>query len=74
MKLYLYIALGVAIIGGLWYFIKEQREIGGTAERLKQVEENERFKDRATKGISGYDACDDAGGVYDFRKGSCKLP
>jgi len=74
MRLYLYIALGVAIIGGLWYFIKEQREIGGEAERLKQVKENAQFKVRANKGIVGYDTCDDADGLYDFRTGSCKLP
>lgn len=74
MKLYVYIALGVAILGGLWYFIDRQREIGGTAERLKQVEENARFKVNAKRGVVDYDTCDDAGGLFDFRTSTCKLP
>jgi len=74
MKLYLYIALGVAALAALGLFIHDQRSIGAAVERTKQEKANAEFRVRAAEGAVDYDTCDDAGGVYNFGKGTCKLP
>lgn len=74
VRLYLYIAAGLAILAGLGLFIHYQRSVGGDVERAKQVKENAQFKVKADRGIVDYDVCFDAGGLYDFRQGTCKLP
>lgn len=74
MKPYLYVIAGVAIVAALTWFIQDQRSIGGSAEREKQVKENARFAVKARKGIVDFDTCDTAGGLWDFGKSTCKLP
>lgn len=74
MKTYLYIAAGVAIVAALIWFIQDQRSIGGSAEREKQVKENAQFAVKARKGIVDFDTCDAADGMWDFGKSTCKLP
>lgn len=74
MKTYLYVAVGVAALATLGWFIQDQRSIGGSAEREKQVKENAQFVVNARKGAVDYDTCDLAGGVYAFETSTCKLP
>ena len=74
MKLYLYGAAGVVILIALGLFIHDQRSIGAAGERTKQEKANAEFRVRAAEGAVDYDTCDDAGGVYNFGKGTCKLP
>ena len=73
-KLYVYLAIGAAVIGGLIWYTLDQRSIGGSAERERQVKANAKFVVNAKKGAVDYDTCDLAGGLYDFGKGTCKLP
>lgn len=72
-KPYLYAAIGLAVIGGLVWFVQHQRSIGGEAERAKQERANAEFTVKANKGIVDFDTCDRAGGLFDFRKGACQL-
>lgn len=72
--IWLYIIAGFAAAALLSWFVHDQRSIGGASEREKQVKENAQFSDKARKGIVDRDACDDAGGLYDFRKATCQLP
>lgn len=73
-KLYLYLIAGAAALAALFLFIHDQRETGRQQERAKQEKADAEFKVRAQKGGVDYDTCDRAGGLYDFRRGSCKLP
>lgn len=73
-KIYLYLALGAAVIGGVITFTYNQRSIGGEAERLKQERANADFRNNQNKGAVDFDTCDRAGGLYDFRKATCKFP
>jgi len=74
MKLYLYAALGAVALAALTWYTLDQRAAGRDAERQKQEKSNAQFRVRAQKGAVDFDLCDAAGGLYDFRKGSCKLP
>lgn len=74
VKLALYAAIGVAVLGGLFAFVQYQRSIGGEAERQKQVKANAEFQVRASKGAVDFDTCDRAGGLFDFRRRTCELP
>lgn len=74
MKIYIYVAIGLAIVGGLFWFIQEQRAIGERAEREKQEQANAKFREELQKGASSFDACDRSGGLWDFRKGTCQFP
>lgn len=74
MKLYLYAAAGAVILAALAVFVYDQRNIGGAAERAKQEKANAEFRVRASEGAVDYDTCDDAGGLYDFTRRTCKLP
>ena len=73
-KIYIYLVLGSILFLAAFYFIKEQRDIGGEAERIKQERENAQFIVKARKGAVDYNTCDRANGLYDFAKGTCKLP
>ena len=74
MKVYLYLAAAAVILGGVLAFTFHQRSIGGEAERAKQEKANAEFKVKAAQGRVDYLTCDAAGGMYDFRKGTCQLP
>lgn len=63
-----------AIVIGLVMFARDQREIGGAAQREQQEKENAQFRVKAAKGRIDYDTCDLAGGLYQFGTGTCKLP
>ena len=73
-KLYLYFILGAGAFFALVYFIQSQRDIGGSTERVNQEKENAVFEVKARKGDVDYTTCDRANGLYDFTKGTCKLP
>lgn len=73
-KIYLYGIIALGAIIALGYFIHSQRELGGEAERLRQEKENAQFQVHVRKGTVDYNTCDRAGGLYDFVKGTCKLP
>lgn len=67
--------LAVALLGGAYLgWQTHQRNLGREAERERQVKENAKFVVNARKGAVDFDTCDMAGGLYDFAKGSCKLP
>lgn len=71
MKLYLYAAAGAIILVAVAYFIHDQRETGRQQEQSKQDKVDAEFRKRVREGASAYDACDFAGGVYDFAKRTC---
>lgn len=68
------IILGVAALVAISYFAYHFTQQGAEAERQKQEKENAQFQVKAKAGAVSYDVCDAAGGMYDFRKGTCKLP
>lgn len=68
------IILGIAALAAVSYFAFKFTEHGAERERVKQEKANAEFQVRSQKGAVSYDTCDRAGGVYDFGKGSCKLP
>lgn len=73
-KLYLYIAAGVFALGciiGAYQLLKSHFE---TNARLEQDKANAVFAVKAKQGRVDYNTCDLAGGVYQFAKGTCKLP
>ena len=74
LRLWAYIAMGAAVVGGLALFIHDQRAIGGTAERAKQEKANEEFRKRVDQSGNDFASCDRAGGLYNFRTGSCERP
>lgn len=71
MKVYLITAAGVIILAALVYFVQDQRDIGQKQEQAKQDKIDAEFRKRVREGASAYDACDFAGGVYDFAKRTC---
>ncbi len=73
-RIWIYIIAGIAAAALLAWFVNDQRNIGGTAEREKQVKANAQFVVNARKGAVDFDTCYLAGGLYDFAKGTCKLP
>lgn len=74
MKAYLYAAAALIITAGVVFLIHSQREAGKASERAKQEKANAEFRVRAAKGAVDFDTCDAAGGLFDFRKSTCKLP
>ncbi|WP_221163354.1 hypothetical protein [Rhizobium lentis] len=67
--------VGLAIIAGLYVgWSQYQQSKGAADERAKQEKANAEFRVRVNQGVVDYDTCDRAGGLYDFRKGACKLP
>lgn len=68
-------AVGILILGGLYLAWSEhQRSIGAADQLAKQEKANAEFRVRANKGAVDFDTCDTAGGLFDFRKGTCQLP
>jgi hypothetical protein len=74
VKLWIYLALGVAALALLWGLYSAVREDAAENERAKQEKANAEFIIRTQNGRSTYDQCDAADGVYDFAAGTCKLP
>lgn len=74
LKIYAYLILGAVILGGFGIFVYHQRSIGADAERAKQDKANAQFKVRVNQGAVDFDTCERAGGLYQFGKGTCKLP
>ncbi|TBY41579.1 hypothetical protein [Rhizobium leguminosarum] len=67
--------VGLLIVAGLYVgWSQYQQSRGAADERAKQEKANAEFRVRANKGAVDYDTCDRADGLYDFRKGTCKLP
>ena len=64
--------LGILVAAG-WFAYRLIDE-GAERERAKQEKANAEFVVRANKGAVSFDTCDRAGGLYDFRRGSCQLP
>ena len=73
-KLTIYLTLTAVVTIAAFFFIRDQRNIGSETERIKQEWENARFEVLVQKGNVSYNTCDRANGLYDFTKGTCKLP
>lgn len=74
IKPYLYASIGLAAVAGLVWFVHDQREVGYAKRAAEQEKSDAQFRVRSAQGAVEYDVCDRAGGLYDFRRGSCKLP
>ena len=74
LKLYFIAGICVMLLAGLSYFIHDQRERGAQVEAAKQEKENAKFQVNARRGAVEFDVCDRADGLYNFAKGTCKLP
>lgn len=73
IKLYI---VGGLLLGALLivaHFVREAGEQARLEERQRQEKANAEFQVRARKGAVDFDLCDRAGGLYDFRAGTCKL-
>lgn len=66
------LAFGALLIGS--YFLYSQREAARLEQRLEQERSNAELRKKADQGTVDYDTCDRAGGVFNFRTRTCKLP
>ncbi len=62
------------LLGGYYAWAEYQQSKGAADQKAAQEKENAIFRVRSAKGIVDYDTCDAAGGLFDFRKATCKLP
>lgn len=68
-------AVGLMIVIGLYVgWSQYQQNKGAADERVKQEKANAEFRVRVNQGVVDYDTCDLAGGMFNFRKATCKLP
>lgn len=65
-------AFGILLTGT--YVLYTEREKGVAAERAKLEKANEEFRKNSNRGAWDFDACDRAGGLFDFKRRTCKLP
>lgn len=68
------IAAIMAMVVAVGIVLKIERERGAKEALAAQEKANARFQVNQNKGAVSYDLCDRADGLYDFVKGTCKLP
>ena len=66
--------LAAAVFIAVAYFVNRVWDQAAEQERAKQEKANAEFVVRSNKGAVDFDTCNDAGGLFDFRRRSCQLP
>jgi hypothetical protein len=72
MKIYLYMAAGVALIFAVWGTVIYLEHRGAEQERKRIEKENTNAGNTADKWRDEYRACTDINGVYHFDAGKCE--